>query len=153
MSKKYEIVWCESKDGVSKTGKPYTMTKMTLKGEDGVTVENVSTFDAVQNGGTIVGEIVQKGQYLNFETEKTDGRKPNMDRVMEKKAGQIAEAQGRKEESIGKAQDRSAMMWAKYGATELVAHHPAFKDLNEVEVMTKVSRLANQIYHDALEPF
>lgn len=152
MIKQYSIVWAEVKKEGETNGRPWKITEMTLKDAEGVETEKVSTFDAVNNGETVEGEIIKNDKgYLNF--KKLSDKKPNMDRLIEKKQTGIIEAQGRKEESIGKAQDRSAMMWAKYGACELVANHPAFKDLNEVEVVTKISRLANQIYHDQLSPF
>lgn len=145
---KYTIDWCEAKQGTGKNGKPYTMTTMTLTGEDGSKHSGVTTFDAVVNGQEIEGTIVQKGQYLNFES----AQKANAPRGGAVSAN-IEKFQDRKAEQIEKAQDRTAAIWAKYGACELVAHHPAYKHLNEVEVVTTISRIASQIINDDLTPF
>ena len=101
---KFTIQWCESKDGTSKAGKPYTITKMTLVDEKGDKFENVSTFDKVVNGGEIEGEVVKKGEYLNFESKKAVANAGYKERVMEqtmaRKEGSIAKFQDNKDWSI-----------------------------------------------------
>ncbi len=151
---KYTITWCEVKKTGEKNGKPWKITTLTLKDEQGLVIENVDTFDEVINGETIEGVVVD-GQYgKNFKMNKpSNGAKPNMERVMEKKASLIGEAQNVKAQNIAAAQDRSEMMWAKNNASILVAHHPAFKDLDITEIESTVVKLANQILHATLAPF
>ena len=91
---------------------------------------------------------------MNIKSDAIKERKPGFDRIMDKKAGQIAEAQATKAQSISQAQDRTALMWAKTQACELVAHHPVFKNLkDEVEVEMQIEALAAKILHMELTPF
>lgn len=153
---KYTIEWCEAKQGTSKaTGKAYTMTTMTLKDENGVITDKVTTFDVVQNGAVIEGTIEQNGQYLNFKpaTNPNGTRKPNMERVMEKKANMIGEAQATKAQNIAAAQDRSAWMWAKTNASTLLAGSFG-KEENNKYIAEAVLDLATKIYNgEPNEPF
>lgn len=148
----YTIKWCETKKTGETNGRKWTITNMTLVDADGTEIQNVSTFAEVLNGGTIEGEIVKKGDYLNFEPTKSDNRKPNMDRLMEKKSTQIAESQQRKEESIAKAQDRSAWMWAKTNASTLLGD--SMSSANTDTIARRVLELATEIYNgEPLKPF
>lgn len=154
---KYQITWCEVAKEGEKDGRAWKMTKMNLKDESGVETANVTTFDPVINGTVIEGEIVQNGQFLNFKMAKLEsGRKPNMDRIVEKKASLIAEAQTEKAKNIAAAQDRSAWMWAKNNASLLIANHPQYKEksLYTNEITQMVNELATKIYNcEPTEPF
>ena len=152
----YTIKWSETKKEGETNGRAWKITNMTLTDQDGKDIENVSTFEPVMTGGTIEGEIVAKGQYLNFEHKKVDnGKKPNMDRLMEKKSTQIAEAQSNKAQQIAQAQDRSAWMWAKTNASTLIANSDAIKGYGSLkEIADAVIELATKIYNGELtEPF
>lgn len=153
---KYEITWAETiKEGTGAKG-PWKLTKMTLKDEGGAMHEGITTFDEVAPGQSIEGNIVLDGNYKNF--KKDNARKPNMDRVMEKKGAMISEAQDVKAKNIAAAQDRSAWMWAKNNASTLVAemikieiHQPSYDDTN---VLDRVIDLATKIYNsEPQEPF
>lgn len=145
---KYTIKWCEITKNGNTNGREWQMTKMTLVDEAGKETDEVTTFDTVINGGTIEGEIVQKGQYLNFVTAKPEsGRKPNMDRVMEKKATMIGEAQTAKAQHIAEAQDRSAWMWAKNNASTLLASR-GISPITPIDgIADMVTDLATKIYN------
>lgn len=54
-----------------------------------------------------------------------------------------------KKENIHQAQDRTAWMWAKNNASELIAHHPVFKndDSNQLDIAKQVLNLATKIYN------
>ena len=97
---KFTIAWCEvKKTGIGAKG-PWTITKVTLKDEMGVTIDNVDTFDEVVNGTTVEGEITE-GQYgKNFKkiTPKAVAGMAHKEKV-------INETMQRKEQSIGKFQD------------------------------------------------
>lgn len=92
-------------------------------------------------------DLIKDGKWLNLkdpnEKPKTGGYKTN----------QIREAQTNKANQISKAQDRTAMLWAKVNASTLVAHHPAYKELSIEEVERKISELASKILNDELQPF
>lgn len=62
----------------------------------------------------------------------------------------IATAQERKEKSIHAAQDRAALMWAKYGACQLVANHPSYKFNTQDQIIDLIEDLATKIYN--MEP-
>lgn len=141
----YTIKWAEVTKTGEKNGREWKMTKMTLVGEDGVETSEVTTFDTVMSGGTIEGEIVQNGQYLNFQTKKADNKKPNLERVMEKKSASIAVAQENKARSIAEAQDRSAWMWAKTNASTLLGD--SMRSANTDTIADRVIDLATKIYN------
>lgn len=124
---------------------------MNLTGEDGKKHEKVSTFEAgIMSGTEIQGDVIQNGTYLNWKGAQQAARS-NFSSA--KKEESITKFQDRKAEQIATAQDRTAMVWAKYGACEIIAHHPAFKNLSEAQIATEITNLANKIYNDDLLPF
>jgi len=152
---KFTVDWAENK--TAKTGKPYK--SLTIKGDDGKPV-NVNIFSDwpdfanIAPGSQIDGELEQNGKYINIKSNAIKERKPSMDRLMDKKVASIAEFQASKSQSISQAQDRTALMWAKNNASELVAHHPVYKNLkDEVEVEMAIEALASKILHMDLTPF
>ncbi len=149
----FQIKWAESKKTGETNGRKWEITNMTLTDQDGKDIENVSTFEKVMTGGTIEGEIVPKGNYLNFEPKKVDnGKKPNFDRIMEKKSNQIAEAQSNKASQIAEAQDRSAWMWAKNNASTLIGD--SMSSASNQTIAERILDLATKIYNGELQqPF
>jgi hypothetical protein len=76
-----------------------------------------------------------------------------MDRIMDKKANLISEAQQRKEQSIAAAQDRTAWMWAKNNASELLAG-TFTSEVSNSYITECVIELATKIYNgEPTEPF
>ena len=130
--------------------------------ENGVVTENVSInrknqkgevfpgFDDIAPGSTIEGEpwTSSTGKHYIFAPKPQTNKKPNMDRIIEKKQQGIAESQARKEQSIAQAQDRTAWMWAKNNAAMLVAHHDVYKNNNDI--IGTIESLATEIYN--MEP-
>lgn len=153
---KYKIDWCEVKRSGTTNGRNWKITEMTLTDEQGVVHEKISTFDDVQNGTEVEGSIStnEKG-YRTFIKVKDTNKKPNFDRIIEKKADMIGLAQDKKAQSIAQAQDRSAWMWAKNNASMLLANSANFKDFTELdEIADRVTVLATKIYNsEPVEPF
>ena len=142
----YKITWAEVKKTGNTNGRDWQIMNMTLEDADGTEIKDVSTFEKVMSGDTIEGEIVKKGQYLNFEPKKVDnGRKPNMDRLMDKKASQIGEFQHNKATQIAEAQDRSAWMWAKTNASTLIGD--SMSSASTETIANRVLDLATKIYN------
>ena len=150
----YTVLKAENK--TAKTGKPYK----SLTISDGPTETNVNIFSDfpdfanVQVNSRIEGTLEQNGKYWNIKSDRINSKKPNFDRIIEKKQAGIVESQERKASNISQAQDRNEVMWAKYSAAEIVAHHPAYRNLkDEVEVEMAVEALASKILHNSLTPF
>jgi hypothetical protein len=146
---RFLVDWSELK--TAKTGKAYKA--LTIKDEAGKPT-NVNIFSDwpdfanVGPGSHIEGELEQNGKYWNLRSNAIKEKRPNMDRVMEKKSASIAEAQQRKEQSISQAQDRSAWMWAKNNAVILIANNKDLKDREDL--IPLVGEMATEIYN--LEP-
>lgn len=142
-------------------GAPYK--KVSLEKTDGTIVSGVSAFsfkypdlDGLKVDAQITASIVIDGNYKNLVgvVEKPKGGRPNMDRVMEKKADMVAVAQDKKAQNIAQAQDRSAWMWAKNNAAMLIANSPALKTMNKEKMADAVIDLATLIYNgEPTEPF
>lgn len=99
MDKKYEIISVEIKKEGKTNGRPWKITEMNLKDEQGVVTDKVSTFDNVMAGSVIEGKIVTNDKgYLSFQTKKAEA-KANF------KTAQTEKLMERKETSIGKFQD------------------------------------------------
>lgn len=126
---KHKIDWMEHK--TSNGGTAYIKANVT--DESGKTTENVAIFSSFPGftelaPGHSVEGILKEKDYNGKKSYSLDkeivvrppGARPNMDRIMDKKANLISEAQQRKEQSIAAAQDRTAWMWAKNNATELL---------------------------------
>jgi hypothetical protein len=150
MDKKYKINWCEVKRTGTTNGRAWSITEMTLVDEQGNETTNVSTFDSVAPGTELEGQVVKNAKgYLNFikKEEVQSNRKPNMDRIIEKKQQGIAESQERKERGIAQAQDRSAWMWAKTNASTILANRSGFASQSINEIADQVLELATMIYN------
>lgn len=154
MDKKYKINWCEVKRTGNTNGRAWSITEMTLVDEQGNETTNVSTFDNVSPGQELEGQIVKNDKgYLNFVKKQVESvRKPNMDRLMDKKASQIGEFQQNKATQIAEAQDRSAWMWAKTNASTLIGD--SMSSANNNTIANRVLDLATMIYNgEPLRPF
>ncbi len=152
---KFKVKAAEEK--TTTTGKPmYRATLVNDAGEE----TTLNIFDMkVDAGQEIEGEtyVNDKG-YTNFKPAQAKGAgggRPNMDRIVEKKAALIGEAQDRKAENISHAQDRSAWMWAKNSAATLYANDRIGSKLeNEDEAYAKIISFATKIYNaEPLTPF
>jgi hypothetical protein len=101
---RYTIQWSEVKKEGEKNGKPWKITTMHLRDENGNLIEGVDTFDPVMSGSTLEGEITQ-GQYgKNFKTAKavagSNFKAAQTEKLMEKKEQSISKFQDNKEWSI-----------------------------------------------------
>lgn len=151
----YTVVKAENK--TAKTGKPYK----SLTISDGPTETNVNIFSDfpdfanIKVSSQIDGHLEANGKYQNLKSNAIKERpRANFDRIIEKKQAGIVESQERKASNISQAQDRNEVMWAKYSASEIVAHHPAYKNLkDEVEVEMAIEALASKILHMSCTPF
>lgn len=138
----------------------------TLIKEDGTKINDVSinrankkgevfpNFDEIRPGNSIDGTLWQSpsGKWYLFAPKEQSNRKPNMDRIMDKKANLISEAQGEKAKHIAEAQDRSAWMWAKTNATTLIGD--SMKDSDNDTITDRILDLATKIYNgEPLSPF
>lgn len=138
----------------------YKVTNITIrqtsKGDDykqcdlvdtaGVAFQKVPYWSSLPNyanievGTTIEGSITssQNGQYTNHKLSLAGAPQRSVGGMgagmMKAKTEAIKEAQSNKEHSIGKAQDRNEVMYAKKSAAEIIAHHPAYKDLNNLNL-------------------
>ena len=153
----FTVDWAENK--TAKTGKPYKA--LTIKDEAGKPT-NVNIFSDwpdfpnIGPGSKIDGELEANGKYMNLKSNAIKERKLGAYNALKSKeivTGQL-EVQAVKTQSIAQAQDRTALMWAKNNASELVANHPAYKNLkDEVEVEMAVEALASKILNMDLTPF
>ncbi len=107
---KYTIEWSEvTKTGVGEKG-PWKLSKMNLKDEQGNVHENVATFQEIMTGQELEGSIEEEvnGQYVNKKFKSSIKRPTNpvfnktaqMEKVMDKKAENIARSQDNKELGI-----------------------------------------------------
>lgn len=145
----FEIISAEEVQ--SKNGNSYK--KASIKDEGGAVISvsawpDFSKYSEVVTGGKVEGIIRQKGTYNNLVDQlQTPGfvKDHRMNQTMEKKAENINQAQDKKADGISKAQDRSELMWARRGACEIVANHPAFKEKGINEISGIISLLTDKI--------
>jgi hypothetical protein len=132
-------------------GKEYKTMTITsdTESKDNVSAwPNYSQYTMIKDDAEVDGVLFDSGKYTSLKDEykpKASGsynKTAGMEKLIEKKSQNISDAQGRNE-----------VMWAKYNACELVAHHPAFKDLNDKEVEAMVINLASKIKNSDLAPF
>lgn len=146
---KYKVSSVEEK----KTSSGKQMFSVVLTDETGV-AERINLFDPVKDGDEIEGEIITKGNFRNFKSAIPKKGVPNFSGVVAQKNENIIQAQHRKEESIAKAQDRSAWMWAKTNASTLLAQKGIPADMTVDEISAQVIKLATKIYNgEPLVPF
>lgn len=105
-------------------------------------------YDAVSASTDI--EIVMDGKFWKIKPSSLGLPEPVKSTYS--KTGQIAQAQQRKETSIEHAQNRTAEMWAKTQAAELVAHHTAYQDLNPQDIEGTIEDLARHILAMDIRP-
>ncbi len=156
---KFTISWLEKKNN--------DWYVVNLKDEAGEETKEVSInrtakngqvfpdFDNLMSGGPVEGEPWTSGagkNYLFAPKPEGSSKKPNMDRLMEKKSTQIAEAQSNKAQQIAQAQDRSAWMWAKTNASTLIGD--SMSSANNDTIANRILDLATKIYNgEPTEPF
>jgi len=106
-------------------------------------------FDTIANGSIIEGNLWNKAGTSDWTLYPPKERKfGGMGTgLIQAKARSIQEAQTHKEQSIGKAQDRNEVMYAKKSAAELIANHPAYKGLNELNLPAVFQNLTRLIYN------
>lgn len=129
-------------------GKRYVTAN--LETEQGEKFENISFWN---------GEITATSTEIDGELQKNE--KGYWKLVLPKKASgaafqkkNIEEAQERKAQHIAEAQDRSAWMWAKNNAAELVANNDQYKNKPYGEQLDIINELATSIYNqEPLRPF
>lgn len=98
---RFTIEWSEViKEGTGEKG-AWKMSKMTLKDEEGNTIENVRTFEPAMPGQELEGLIVYNEKYKTNEFKKKL-EKPNF---LKHKDAQIEKAVARKETSIARFAD------------------------------------------------
>ena len=102
-------------------------------------------YEAVEEGSMVEGMILTKGKYKNLVEA---GRQA----TPYSKSSNIAVAQQRKENSIEQAQNRTAEMWARRSAAEIVAHHPAYQDLQPLDIEETIEKLARAILKMDIRP-
>lgn len=158
---KYKITALEEK--TTAQGKAYK--RMTIQSPEGEETEKVSMwsdfpeFSSFVEGSEVDGDISVKGDFKNLYPIKKQGAgggmSKNMDRIVEKKAGLIAEFQDKKAHNIEEAQKRTAWMWAKYSACDLIAQKYFGSLLDEDEkTLQKINDIATKIYNmEPLTPF
>lgn len=99
-------------------------------------------IDLGAEGLKVEERIKNKVHYMNIVSSEKKSAPPSpYDQFLDKKSRNITNAQIRNE-----------VMWARYGACELVAHHPAYKAIaTSVEVEEVVESLAKKILEMNLE--
>lgn len=157
---KFKIEWMEKKspewfvanltDESGNETKEVSINKVNKKGEV------FPNFDDLMTGGTVEGEPWTSGVGKNylFAPKPEGAKRPNMDRIMDKKTQSIEVAQERKNINIEKAQDRSAWMWAKTNASTLLAGRGVSPNTPIDGIADMVLDLATKIYHgEPTNPF
>ncbi len=138
-------------DESGKTFQEVSINKTNKKGEP------FPNFDGIMSGATIEANFWTSSAGKNYlfapDKQNATGKKPNMERVMEKKASMIGEAQDKKAQNVSAAQDRNEIMWAKNNASMIIAHHPAFQNLEINEIEQTIINLADRILNATLNPF
>jgi len=141
-------------DKTTSTNKPYKACEVEDESGASFKVNIWSDFPDFSNlavDSVVRAKLEQNGQYWNIKSETQDKPKgkPNMERVMEKKADMISVSQDKKAQNIAQAQDRSAWMWAKNNASMILANQKQealnIRDLDEIAEM--VVDLATKIYN------
>ncbi len=148
---KYTIEWSEVTKTGETDGRPWKMTKMNLKDENGDLHDGVTTFDSVMTGGELEGEIIIKGIYKNF---KNHIKRPTASMYNKGKGEEITanqlKVQDKISENVEKAQDRTAWMWAKNNASTLLANKPEIAGASAENIANAVIKLASLIYKGEL---
>jgi hypothetical protein len=143
-------------EATTSTGKPYK--KVDIVSEDGDNFKfvpywsSLPGYDALAVGSKFEATIESKqnGQYTNYSInlanmpqKSAGGGMPA--KMMERKEATINKVLDRKEGSISAAQTRNELMWAKYGACEIIAHHVAYKSLKGDEIVGVIEALTADI--------
>ncbi len=158
----YKVIGFDVK--TTKNGDPYKSLK--LKDRQGNMYNYVAYWSSLPDYETItVGSIIkgtittsQNGQYENHkltlagspQAQKGPPRGSKFNNadtleVIEKSGEKDLMVQQKIQEGVASSQDRNEVMWAKYNASELVAHHPAYSQLTEVQMFNVIKDLTKAI--------
>lgn len=131
-----------------------------VKDNDGTVTNNVTIwktdkdgkvfpgFDTINSGSVVEGNLWTKPGTENVTLYPPKDKKsfaPSAG-LMKAKTESIQKFQETKTHSIERAQERNEVMYAKKGAAEIIAHHPAYKDLNNLNLSSVFQNLAQTIY-------
>ena len=153
-----QIKVLSSQDKQTKAGKPFKTLEVEAESEiRWVNMwSNFPDFANIKEGSVFSGNMVKEGQYWNLSFDGMNSKKPNFDRIIEKKQAGIAEAQTEKAKNIALAQDRSAWMWAKTNATTIItsANLKDSEMSSADDMVDRMIKLATKIYNaEPTEPF
>lgn len=112
-------------------------------------------FDNLKAGDTVEGEfwMSKAGKGYLFPPKQKVSAAGNFRRSGGNSVA-IQEAQATKAKNIAVAQDRNALMYAKLGATDIIAHHPAYKFLAKEQIPDEFEALFTKIYNgEPIVPF
>lgn len=151
---KYTVSWIKESAKGNTNGRDWIKYEITLKDEQGVET-TCKTFDNIDNGTTVEGEITHDpkwgSSFKKAQTPKQQAGANFKSQQIEKTAFAI---QDKKSESIAKAQDRSAWMWAKTNASTVLANHPSLQQMPRQDIAEFILDLATKIYNgEPTEPF
>ncbi len=155
---KYKVLSFEIKQ--TKEGKDFK--RINLKDQSGEMFNGVPYWSSLPGyeelsvGTVIEGTVTstQNGQYTNHKLELANMPKSSPKgafgggmgkALMAEKGKQIEASMTRKQEAIDEAQSRNEVMWAKNGAAMLIAHHPAYANLNDANLNYALQNLTNAI--------
>ncbi len=135
----------------TKENKPYK--KLDLVTQAGETFKSVPywssypEYEAITIGSYIEGavESTQNGKWTNHKLLLANA--PTSPKRYGGNNAAIAQAQDKKAQNIDAAQSRNEVMWAKNNAAMLIAHHPAYKDLNNLNLSHAFKNLMMMIYN------
>lgn len=129
-NKPYKRVDCVDETGAEFKGVPYW--------------DNLPGYELIIPGATFNGLITSTMNARGYSDHKLSlGNMPKPAPVSN--AFPVSPAQLRKEQGIDKAQDRKEVMFAKQSAAEIIAHHPAYKDLNNLNLPHQFMNLTRTI--------
>lgn len=115
---------------------------------------NALDFANIKQGYTINGTMEKKGEYWDIIFD--GAQKPRAGAYKAVQKADIAEAQAVKAKNIAEAQDRTAWMWAKNNATDIITS-TNLRDgetSNAEEMVDNIIKLATKIYNaEPTEPF
>jgi hypothetical protein len=139
-----DIIVCNVKDNDGNVTKEVTIWKTDKDGKV------FPGFDQIDTGSVVEGNLWTKPGTSNVtlyppKDKKTFGS-GHTKALMQEKTQSIAKFQETKSQSIEKAQEVNRAMYAKKSAAEIIAHHPAYKDLTNLNLPQIFMNLSQTIY-------
>lgn len=137
-SKNYLSITCEEDSGV-------VHSNVSVWSSIGALYRQIIPNSVISGVKVITNDKGYKSLVLDQVKQFQKPKEAMIHEAQDRTAEFVKTAQERTAEQVNQAQTRNEVMWAKYGACEIIAHHPAYKNIEGTLIPAEIVFLTEKI--------